>query len=134
MAQQDYRIEYTDDWRTAPMAYWVHIEQDGRHWRAAERYLPAAPAPVAHRGYRVICVEANGVELRFTSRAQLAECARVLALKPLPTTRRLSAIRGTGAGPNGHWLSRLPVAVKSARARPGVVRLLRRVLAAIEGP
>lgn len=76
----------------------------------------------------MLCVECEGVVLRFSSRTQLEECLRVLSLKPLPTSRRLSAARGSGAGPNGHWLSRLPAHLKSPRARVKVVNALTQVL------
>jgi hypothetical protein len=118
-------IEHTPDWRTEPMAYWVHLEQGPESWHAAESFDPPAPAPEGRKGFRVLCVEIADVVLRFSSAAQLSECIRVLALKPLPTSRRLSAIRGTGAGPNGHWLSRLPARIKSPKARAQVVRQLR---------
>lgn len=128
MAAFKHWIEYAPDWRWAPMAYWVHIEQGTGPWKDAERYLPEAPPFVPHKGYAVICVEFEGVVLRFSSRAQLEECIRILALKPLPTSRRLSALRGHDAGPNGHWLSRLPASIKSPRARAKVVESLVQVL------
>lgn len=118
-------IEYVDDWRNAPMAYWVHVEQDGAHWRAATRYVPPAPSPVPHKGFRLLCVEIGDTVLHFSSEAQLAECIGVLSMKPLPTTRALSARRGTSLGPNGHWLSRLPAKLKSPRMRERVVAKLR---------
>lgn len=127
MATPEHWVEFTDDWRSAPMAYWVHVEQDGAHWRDAQRYVPDAPRPIPHRGYPVLCVSTQGVVLRFSSQAQLDECVRVLAMNPLPTSRRLSALRGPIAGPNQHWLSRLPASVKSPRARARVVEALRRV-------
>jgi hypothetical protein len=105
--------------------YWV--EQGGEHWAAADEYVPDAPPHVPHKGFAVLCVSTNGVVLRFSSKAQLEECIRVLAMKPLPTSKRLSALRGTNAGPNQHWLSRLPAAVKSPRVRARVVEALRRV-------
>jgi hypothetical protein len=127
-------LEYTNDWRSEPMAYWVHIEQDGKHWRNSRAYAPPAPQRVPHKGFAVVCVEASGTVLRFSSEAQIEEFIRVLAMKPLPTSRRMSAMRGTGAGPNQHWLSRLPVALKSSRARPRLVELLKQVLALKEAP
>src|SRR5512138_3761217 len=86
MAQQNQWIEFTSDWRNEPLAFWVHIEQDGQPWFKAERFSPEAPRPVPHKGYPVLCVEFKGVVLRFSSQAQLKECIRVLSLNPLPTT------------------------------------------------
>jgi hypothetical protein len=118
-------IEYVSDWRSVPMAYWVHVEQDGKHWRSAERFLPAAPVAVPHKGYAVLCVQLGDTVLRFSSAAQLAECIRVLSMKPLPTSRRLSVQRGSGHGPNSHWLSRLPASIKGPKQRAHVVEVLR---------
>lgn len=105
-------IEYVDDWRWTPMAYSVHIEQDGMHWALSEHFDPPAPAEVPHKGYPVLCVDADGIVLRLSSEAQLKECIRILSMKPLPSSLGLSARRGTGAGPNSHWLSRLPARIK----------------------
>jgi len=44
---------------------------------------------------------------------------------PLPTTRRLSALRGEALGPNSHWLSRLPASIKSPKARVRLVKVLK---------
>lgn len=49
---------------------------------------------------------------------------RVLAMNPLPTTRRLSALYGSGYGPNSHWLSRLPASVKNPKARLAALKVL----------
>jgi hypothetical protein len=117
-------IEHTPDWRTEPMAYWVHVEQGPMAWYAADCFDPPAPLPEGKKGFPVLCVEFGEVVLRFSSSAQLSECIRILSQKPLPTSRRLSALRGTGVGPNGHWLSRLPTSIKSPKARAQVVRQL----------
>lgn len=121
-------IEYSSSWRDAPMAYWVHVEQDGKAWREAEVYEPPAPPLIPHKGYQVICIEVAGITLRFSSLAQIDEFVRVLSMKPLPTSKRLTAIRGVGYGPNTHWLSRLPTALKSTRARAKVVAMAQLVL------
>jgi hypothetical protein len=117
-------IEHTPDWRNEPMAYWVHIEQGRQSWREAISFNPPAPLPDGKKGFPVLCVEFGGVVLRFSSAAQLSECVRILSQKPLPTSLRLSALRGTGVGPNGHWLSRLPASIKSPKARAHIVHQL----------
>lgn len=124
-------IEHTDDWRGEPMAYWVHVEADGAAWRAAMSYRPPAPTPEGRRGYPVLCVESQGFVFRFSSAAQLAECVDVLGRKPLPTSRRLSAMRGGGHGPNSHWLSRLPGRIKSPKIRQRAVEDLRSVISSM---
>ena len=134
MTSAKYCIDYVRSWRAAPMAYWVHIEQDGKPWYEAEVFLPPAPQLIPHKGYRVICLELAGVCLRFTSLTQMEELIRVLSMKTLPTSRRQSEIRGKGYGPNGHWLSRLPSSLKSPRNRSRVVAQVKEVLAELQAP
>ena len=110
------------------MAYWVHIERDRPEWFLAQDFEPPAPMPEGSKGYPVICVESEKFVFRFSSFAQLAEAVIVLSASPLPTTRRLSAMRPGGAGPNGHWLSRLPGHIKSPRTRQRVVQDLANVM------
>lgn len=124
-------IEHTPDWRTEPMAYWVHVESDGNAWRVAASYDPPAPDAEGRNGYPVLCIESQGFVFRFSSAAQLAECVEILGRKPLPTSRRLSSIRGGGHGPNSHWLSRLPGHIKSPKVRQRAVEDLRSVISAM---
>ena len=124
-------IEYTQDWRDEPMAYWVHAELGGSAWRISDSYDPPAPAAEGRNGYPVLCIESQGFVFRFSSVAQLIECMNVLGRKPLPTSRRLSAIRGGEHGPNSHWLSRLPGHIKSPKIRQRAVRDLRSVISAM---
>lgn len=105
------------------MAYWVHV-QDPNH---PERYTPPAPDRIPRRGYVVLRVTYGPHELVFSSPEQLAHFIAVLASKPMPTTRALSARRGSRVGPNGHWLSRLPSVLKAPAARGVLVRYLREV-------
>jgi hypothetical protein len=114
-------IEHTQDWRNEPMAYWVHVERAGTDWPSSDSYSPPAPQPEGQLGYRVLCIESQGFVFRFSSKEQLAECIRVLSQKPLPTSRRLSSLRGSKHGPNSHWLSRLPGRVKSPKVRQRAV-------------
>jgi hypothetical protein len=117
-------IEYRESWAREPMTFWVHIEADGRPWYKAEEFDPPAPKPVPGRGWPVYFVEFDGFTFRFASLAELDVCAATLSRKVLPTTRRLSAERGASAGPNGHWLSRMPKGTKSWRYREKAVRYL----------
>ena len=126
-------IEHVPDWRNEPMAYWVHVEQSGSAWRASESYDPPAPRPEGRNGYPVLCIESQGFVFRFSSKEQLAECVQVLSRKPLPTSRRLSALRSGGHGPNSHWLSRLPGHVKAPKVRQRAVDDLQSVIRAMAG-
>jgi hypothetical protein len=118
------RIELRSDWRDAPLAFWVHVESPPGNWYAATAYEPAAPRAQGKRGYPYLVVEYGRETLEFSSREQLAHFVEVLASNPLPTSRRLSALRGAGTGPNGHWLSRLPSGLKSAKQRAQLVQAL----------
>jgi hypothetical protein len=102
------------------MAYWVHVQKSSEPWYLATEFDPPAPKREGRLGYPVLCVESCGMTFRFTSREQLDACIKTLSTKPLPSTRRLAAQRG-GAGPNGHWLSRLPASVKSPKGRQQAV-------------
>lgn len=120
-----FRFTYETDWRHAPLAYWVHIP-DPDNPAACD---PPAPPHIPHHGYALLRVAYGPHELVFSSPEQLGHCIEVLARKPLPTSRALSARRGSGAGPNGHWLSRLPAALKRPATRSELVRLLKDVYA-----
>ncbi|MBM0744484.1 hypothetical protein JOY44_23225 [Phormidium sp. CLA17] len=118
-------IEYRESWaRHEPMTFWVHVEADGKAWYNAEEFDPPAPKPLPGRGWPVYCVEFDGFTFRFASLAELDVCVATLSRKILPTTRRLSTERGMSAGPNSHWLSRMPKGTKSWRYREKAVRYL----------
>jgi len=125
-------FEYTSDWRHAPMAYWVHIPQDGKDWRdESAEFLPPAPRKISGKGYPALCVEVKDEVLWFSSAAQVRAFVDTLQRKPLPSTRRLSELHGTGHGPNSHWLSRLPTWMKSAAFRNRTLPKLEALLSAI---
>jgi hypothetical protein len=119
-----YWTELRPDWRDAPLAFWVHREVDAAHWRDACVFDPPAPKPAAAGMYVFLCIEFRRDVLVFSSEHQLAEFIRVMSLHLLPTTSQLSASRGSGAGPNSHWLSRLPRRLKATRAREVLVKQL----------
>lgn len=121
-------IEYLDDWQPSPMSYWVHIESDGCDWRVATKFDPPLPGPVAGKGYPRFFVEFDGCVFEFASLAELRVCISTLGQKLLPTTIRLSQDRGSGLGPNSHWLSRLPKKTKPWRYRERAVAYLEKSL------
>ncbi|MBI3407517.1 MAG: hypothetical protein HY040_04075 [Planctomycetes bacterium] len=122
-------ITYTDQWVAGSMSYWVHREADGRPWHEAKIFDPPLPRPVPCKGYPCYHVEVNGVIFHFSSPQEIATCLEVLSLKLLPTTIRLAKQRGTGIGPNQHWLSRLPPKAKPWRYRQKAVKYLRKAQA-----
>lgn len=118
----NYRFTLNPDWRSAPLAFWVHVPLDG-----SAQFVPAAPVPVLHKGYVFLHIEAANEELQFSSLAQLDHFIAVMQTIPLPTSRQLSNQRALAVGPNGHWLSRLPAKLKAPRERAKLVGKLRAV-------
>lgn len=116
-------FSFQEEWLRAPLAYWVHVPVEG----AGELCEPPAPEPIPHKGYLYLHVEFETHELQFSAPEQLDHFIEVLARKPLPTSRQLSARRGAAVGPNGHWLSRLPAKLKAPRTRLELVKALRLV-------
>lgn len=125
MPSMHLRIHFTlePNWRTAPLAFWVHVPVAG----TATAYMPAAPIAAPHKGFVFLHVDAMGVDLQFSSLAQLDHFIDVMATRPLPTSLQLSRKRGAPVGPNGHWLSRLPAKLKTTKARAKLVGRLRTV-------
>ncbi len=111
------------DWRTAPLAFWVHVPASGLN----SEYVPPAPVPVLHKGFMFLHVDAADVDLQFSSLAQLEHFIEVMEAKPLPTSRQLSRKRELAVGPNSHWLSRLPAKLKAPRERGKLVCKLRAI-------
>ena len=116
-----FRFSYEPDWTEAPLAFWVHVPLPD----APNDFEPQAPKATPHRGFRFLRFEFDQHELVFSSPSQLEHFIAVLNTKPLPTTRQLSAKRMTRAGPNGHWLSRLPAELKAPKTRAQLVGHLR---------
>jgi hypothetical protein len=111
------------DWRTAPLAFWVHVPVAGSNTECA----PSAPVEVLHKGFMILHVDAADVDLQFSSLAQLDHFIEVMEAKPLPTSRQLSKKRESPVGPNSHWLSRLPAKLKAPKERTKLVSRLRAV-------
>jgi len=125
-----FRFSFEPDWRTAPVAFWVHVPVPGSDLLCD----PPAPQSVPHKGYLFLHVEFEEFDLQFSAPAQLDHFIEVLSSKPLPTTRQLSARRGLPVGPNGHWLSRLPASLKAPRKRTKLVQSLLSVRPLVVSP
>jgi hypothetical protein len=123
-----FRFTYEKDWRTAPLAFWVHVPVA----ETTDACDPAAPVAIPHLGYPFLRVEFESHELQFSALAQLDHFIEVLSRKPLPTSRQLSSRRGLPVGPNGHWLSRLPAELKSPRKREKLVQVLGAIRSQLE--
>ena len=118
-----YHFSYETHWQTAPVAFWVHLPVDG----STTLFNPPAPSAVPHKGFVFLHVEFEGTDLQFSAPRQLDHFIEVLSTKPLPTSRRLSSSHGLPAGPNSHWLSRLPASIKSPGKRMQLVEAMRAV-------
>lgn len=119
----NFHFSLEPDWRTAPLAFWVHVPVVG----STTEFVPPAPAAVLHKGFMFLHVDADDVDLQFSSLAQLDHFIEVMGAKPLPTSRQLSRKRKLPVGPNSHWLSRLPAKLKAPRERAKLVSKLRAV-------
>jgi hypothetical protein len=118
-------IEYRETSPRCPMTYWVH-HQVGES--DAQEYDPPKQAVVPGRGYPLFKVEFDGFIFEFSSLAEIRVCVEILGKKLLPRTIDLSRERGTGVGPNSHWLSRLPAHTKSWKYREKAVTYLQESL------
>lgn len=117
-------VIYCSEYQVTPVSFWAHRHFDADSWISAKTFDPPLPAPVPGRGWAQLVVEFDGIELRFSSAAELDHVVDILSRNPLPTTRRLSELRGTAAGPNTHWLSRLPSIAKPLGFRRRLVAYL----------
>lgn len=121
-------IELQPDRPTSPMTRWVRGEQgDSRVLVDTGRQVGGQFA-----GYPLFKVEYQGFAFEFASLEEMRECIEVLGTKLLPRTLDLAREKGTGAGPNSHWLSRLPGHVKPWRYRKGAIAYLRAALVDFE--
>jgi len=127
-----HHFRYDDDWRYMPMAFWVHVEQDGNPWWESTHYSPPAPRHLSGRGYPILNIEVRDETLCFSSAAQLHAFIETLTRTPLPSTMRLSAQRGERHGPNTHWLSRLPAWMKTAKFRERMLPRLRQLAQSLQ--
>jgi hypothetical protein len=124
-----FHFTFEKDWRHAPLAFWVHLPAPG----STGTFEPPAPREIPHKGYAVLRVQFEKHELQFSAPEQLDHFIQILSSRPLPTTQQLSSRRGLPVGPNGHWLSRLPAALKAPKKRAKLVEALRAVRETVAG-
>jgi hypothetical protein len=118
--QTSFHLSFQDDWQYAPGAHWVHLPDPAR----PGTFMPPAPNPLPHKGFVYLHVAFGSHVLLFSSAAQLDHYIEVLSKTALPTSRQLSEASGRLNGPNQHWLSRLPGALKSPKTRQQLVKAL----------
>ena len=125
-------VEYSNERVRSPMTFWVHREQIGQQWSLGAELDPPLPGTVGGKGYPKYFVTVADFQFRFASFEEMRHCIDVLSSENLPTTTELSAARASGAGPNSHWLSRLPARTKSWRFREKAVSRIVKALAVFE--
>ncbi|MCU0754006.1 MAG: hypothetical protein MUE46_02650 [Xanthomonadales bacterium] len=86
---------------------------------------PSGTQGLAANGHAVLIVQIGAFDLIFASLAELDHFLDVLSRRPLPRPARLVAAAGRTGGPNGHWLSRLPTALKGPRRHRWLPQLAR---------
>lgn len=119
--------EESENWRNSPVAYWVHIEQDGNPFYKSQEFDPPAPKKNLNGLYNIYNVEFNGYVFNFSSIHQYRHFIDIISQKILPRSIDLSKQRTGNYGPNGHWLSRLPAKTKSWKYRSALVEYLLKI-------
>lgn len=119
-----WRIEFSHHYKPSPLSFWVHRHLDSDVWQQASQFEPGLPQAVPLKGYPVLWVDALGIELRFSSIAEVEHFLEVIRLKNMPTPLQLSQRRDAPYGPNGHWLSRLPAKLKPYRKREKIIPIV----------
>lgn len=123
-----WRIEFTPQYTETPLSFWVHRNMDHDVWGYAKIFDPTLPKPVPCKGYPLLIVHALGHELKFASVAEVDHFLAVIGQKNLPTSSKLSRQRTPNYGPNRHWLSRLPSAMKPWSKRSQLIPILEAAL------
>ena len=125
-----WRIEYRPCFTATPMSFWVHKHLDHEVWLYASEFEPPLPKPIPCKGYPFLIVSVPGTELMFASVEEVEHFLEVMRQKNLPTTYQLSLQRIDNHGPNSHWLSRLPAALKPWSKRVRMMPVVEKALVA----
>lgn len=120
-------IVYEKSRRTSPLSYWVHrgVNESDVPYGSCTEFIPPFPCKHAIKGFPYLRVKVVGFEFEFSSNHEVSHCIEILQQKNLPTTSSLSGVRGSGYGPNNHWLSRLPAKLKSWNKREKIIMALK---------
>ena len=119
-----WRIEYRPKFTETPLSFWVHKHLDHEVWRHANKFDPDLPRAIPGKGYPVLIVNAMGIELEFSSVAEVEHFLSVLSQKNMPTAQQLSLRRTAKYGPNSHWLSRLPSCIMPWTKRARIIPIV----------
>jgi hypothetical protein len=121
-----WELKYFPERVKSPVSYWVHkgVNEEQLFYQNCVEFEPEFPSKDPVKGFPFLIVRVLSVELQFASMYELEHVIEILSMKHLPTTIELSDKRGTGYGPNNHWLSRLPGEIKSYTKREKIVKAL----------
>ena len=123
-----WRIEYLPEFPYTPISYWVHKQLGDDAWTRSKEFDPPLPPAIPGKGFPYLIVDAFGVDLVFASPLEVEHVLEVFSQKNMPSSLQLSRKRGSGYGPNNHWLSRLPATLKPWSKRQKLIPLLERAL------
>lgn len=127
-----WKIVYTEEYRPSPLSFWVHRHLDNDLWSLASEFDPGLPKAIPLKGFPVLLVDALGIELRFSSIAEVEHFLEVISMKNMPTPLQLTKLRNASYGPNGHWLSRLPAKLKPWSKREKVIPIIKEGLSKLK--
>jgi len=126
-------MDYYGERRLSPVSYWVHagVGEVQAPYQQCTDHRPTFPPEDPLKGFPYLTVAILGFDFEFASMAELDHCVDILEQKNLPSTSQLCRRRGSGHGPNSHWLSRLPGRLKAWPKRVRIVAALREAKAAL---
>lgn len=129
-----WNFKYQKTRKFTPLSYWVHkgVNEQENGWTWCKDFTPSFPKRHPVKGYPYLTVTVHATVLEFASMKELDHFVDVLSRKNLPTTIFLSKQRGSSAGPNRHWLSRLPSKLKPWSKREKIISVLSKVRADME--
>ena len=113
-------MEFNKEYLATPVSYWAHKDLDG------EYHDPPLPRAIPHKGFPLLTIETQGIELQFASIPEIEQFLAVISQKNMPTTNQLARARGLAYGANGHWLSRLPKELKPWSKRERLIPLIKK--------
>ncbi|UPW20110.1 hypothetical protein M0C34_07570 [Agarivorans sp. TSD2052] len=129
-----WKLQHFKSRKTSPISYWIHKgvneEETGYSW--CTEYEPPFPEKDPTKGYPYLTVSVQGFEIEFASLLEIEHFLSVMEQKNLPTTLALSELRGTGYGPNNHWLSRFPAHLKSWVKREKIITAVKKAKTSVE--
>lgn len=112
---------------SSPLTGWVHRPVGDTEFPIGSApdqvFDPPLPKPVGGKGWPKLFLHIDGVELQFSSTAEIHHFIEIMSQNPMPNIRKMY-----GSSHNRHWLSRLPKKAKSQKHRTKTINYLLKVL------